>query len=107
MVQHRLDHVRMDLDIAHASSNGSPDIAQLPRLHRAVEVKIERVLGASPFGEAANRSGAEQVVTLAERKRHADNIERPGRQIYEMGTAVLRTLLGQFPGAGIQIEFPR
>src|SRR5262245_35063110 len=35
VVERRLDHVRVDLDVAHAGGDGAPNVAQLPRLHAA------------------------------------------------------------------------
>src|SRR6516165_7988182 len=37
VIEHSLDHVRMDLDVTHAGGNRPTEIAQLPRLHLAVE----------------------------------------------------------------------
>ena len=52
VIEHRLDHMWVDLDVAHAGGGGAAEIAQLPRLYLAVEPALERVLAMSPFGEA-------------------------------------------------------
>src|SRR5262249_8166289 len=76
----------------------------VPRLH-AAEPAIERGLAVGPCGEPARRAGAEQVIAFAERKRHADDLQRRRRQVDEMSVAVLRPLLGQLPGPRLEVEF--
>src|SRR5262249_3045913 len=53
VIEHCLDHVRVDLDVTHAGGDGAAEIAQLPRLHLAVEPAIERVLAMAPFSKTA------------------------------------------------------
>src|SRR5262249_36902352 len=105
MVERRLDHVRMNLEVAHASGNGPAEVAQLPWLHLAAETAVERLLAFGPGGEAARRTAPEQVIARAEWKRRAHDLERRRWQVDKVGTAVLRPLFRKFPSRGVEAEF--
>src|SRR5262249_14499813 len=107
VIERRLDHVRVDLDVTHAGGDGPSEVAQLPRLHGAIEATIELFPAVSPRGVSAGRARPEQVIALAERVHRANDLERRRWQVDEMGVAVLAALLGQLPGPSIEVELAR
>src|SRR5262245_8457059 len=112
VIEHRLDHVRLDPDIGHASGDGSSDVVQAPRLHRAGEATIELRLAVSPGHKTTACPRTEQAITGVTRQPRAleaqvgpraDDLERCRWHCDRVGTVVLGALGRQRPDAGLEV----
>src|SRR5215831_7360560 len=100
MVHHRLDHVRLDADLAHTGHDRSANIVELPMLHDAI---LEAGLLHLPRPEA-DRADAKEVVAVAHSRHRANDVHCHLRQRQRVGAPVLGALGGQVDRASVEIN---